>query len=108
MLTVKTFIIHPSHPSIAGHFPEHPVVPGVVLLEQIEIALDEHLQNWEVIEIVQAKFIEIVLPGETVEVKFNDGFMTNPQSINFQLVNSATQKRVVTGKVKLAIIKEGI
>lgn len=105
MQTIKTFIIPHSHPSIAGHFPGHPVVPGVVLLEQVEIALTEQLQNWEIMEIVQTKFIELVLPEKGIEIQLNNEFLINPHSISFQLIDVETLRKVVIGKVKLAIIK---
>ena len=32
-----------SHPALPGHFPGHPVVPGVVLLDAVVMALTRHV-----------------------------------------------------------------
>lgn len=55
------------HPTFAGHFPDRPIVPGVVLLDHV-IRLVEARQGllagaWQV---NQAKFLSPVGPGETL------------------------------------------
>lgn len=35
--------ISPDHPSLAGHFPGNPVVPGVVILTEVLRAIEQHL-----------------------------------------------------------------
>ena len=55
------------HPALAGHFPGHPIVPGVVLLDRA-IHFAETLRGrpglaWQV---SNAKFFSPARPGETL------------------------------------------
>lgn len=64
-----------THPALPGHFPGHPIVPGVVLLDRV-MALAMAVtgaagdtcpaQGWQV---SQAKFLSPVGPGETLHFK---------------------------------------
>jgi 3-hydroxymyristoyl/3-hydroxydecanoyl-(acyl carrier protein) dehydratase len=62
-----TFSVSPAHPALPGHFPGHPLVPGVMLLEQVALALrawrDERL-----VRVAEAKFMAPLLPGERAEL----------------------------------------
>lgn len=52
------------HPSFAGHFPDHPVLPGVVLLDEVVAAAERHLARpLEQVEVKVAKFHAPVAPG---------------------------------------------
>jgi acyl-coenzyme A synthetase/AMP-(fatty) acid ligase len=48
------------HPALPGHFPGHPIVPGVVLLELVEALLAGH--GYRVRECPQVKFLVPVAP----------------------------------------------
>jgi 3-hydroxymyristoyl/3-hydroxydecanoyl-(acyl carrier protein) dehydratase len=54
----KSCRISAQHPALPGHFPGHPVVPGVVLLEEVLLALEESGVGWALEALPQVKFIE--------------------------------------------------
>ncbi|MDG6774321.1 hypothetical protein QCB45_08250 [Thiomicrorhabdus sp. ZW0627] len=63
-----SFVIPQNHPSIAGHFPGHPVVPGVVLLAEVERLFKAHFEDIQILKVVQAKFNRPVTPEQTVRI----------------------------------------
>lgn len=65
MTTIGSFIVPPDHPSLAGHFPNEPIVPGVVLLDHVCALLLDDGGNAISLNV---KFIRPVLPGETIAV----------------------------------------
>lgn len=62
------FTIGPDHPALPGHFPGRPIVPGVVLLDQVIAAARSAFALPAVTALPRAKFAAPVLPGETVAV----------------------------------------
>jgi 3-hydroxyacyl-[acyl-carrier-protein] dehydratase len=66
MEAVATLTIAAEHPALAGHFPGAPILPGVVLLDEIVHALQSTegaAAGWR---IGAAKFVSPVHPGETL------------------------------------------
>jgi 3-hydroxyacyl-[acyl-carrier-protein] dehydratase len=65
-----TITIAPEHPALAGHFPGAPILPGVLLLDEMVCALERERQHagtrWR---IGAAKFVKPVRPGETLTLE---------------------------------------
>ena len=61
------FSIDASHPSLPGHFPGRPVVPGVVLLDRVAAAVEKDW-NARIAKLPQVKFLRPLLPGEEAEL----------------------------------------
>jgi 3-hydroxyacyl-[acyl-carrier-protein] dehydratase len=70
VILITTVTIPADHPSLAGHFPGAPIVPGVLLLDEmiraVECAADFSAAHWR---IGSAKFVKPVRPGETLTLR---------------------------------------
>jgi 3-hydroxymyristoyl/3-hydroxydecanoyl-(acyl carrier protein) dehydratase len=59
------------HPSLPGHFPGFPIVPGVVLLDEtlhaIELLQGAEEASWH---ITTVKFHHTVVPGDDLQLSF--------------------------------------
>jgi 3-hydroxymyristoyl/3-hydroxydecanoyl-(acyl carrier protein) dehydratase len=64
--------IDPAHPSLAGHFPGDPIVPGAILLDYA-IAHIERAFERKVATILAAKFLAPVRPLQTVTFRVARG-----------------------------------
>jgi 3-hydroxymyristoyl/3-hydroxydecanoyl-(acyl carrier protein) dehydratase len=66
---MTTVEITASHPAFDGHFPGHPVLPGVVLLAEamavLQAATGVPAEGWT---LDNAKFLSPVAPGTTLAV----------------------------------------
>lgn len=62
------FCIASDHPALPGHFPGNPLVPGVILLEQVALGL----RAWRaerLSRVLEAKFMAPLLPSERAVVR---------------------------------------
>jgi len=71
MALPHVFTVGTDHPSLSGHFPGQPLVPGVVLLEAAIVPLLEAGER-RVAHLEIAKFLAPVRFGEKVRVTFAD------------------------------------
>jgi len=63
------FTVAHDHPSLPGHFPGAPIVPGVVLLERVLQAIEQVSgAPTAPLRLPRVKFLRPLLPGETAEV----------------------------------------
>jgi 3-hydroxyacyl-[acyl-carrier-protein] dehydratase len=75
-------VIPPDHPSLAGHFPDAKIVPGVVLLDEVVAALAEWRQDSQLTGIPSVKFIGPIKPGQSFVIVF-DSTDTAENQIDF-------------------------
>ena len=63
------FSIPADHPSLPGHFPGRPIVPGVVVLERVLEAIEAaHGSLQAPLRLPQVKFAQPLLPGEQADI----------------------------------------
>jgi 3-hydroxyacyl-[acyl-carrier-protein] dehydratase len=69
-VSATTLSIPADHPALAGHFPGAPIVPGVLLLDEmiraVESADGGRRARWR---IGSAKFVKPVRPGEILTLR---------------------------------------
>ena len=63
------FIIPADHPSLPGHFPGRPIVPGVVLLDRVVEAIEAGYGPLPPLRLPQVKFLKPLLPDELATVE---------------------------------------
>lgn len=59
------------HPSLPGHFPGSPLVPGVMLLEQVALALRDW-RGQRLVRVSEAKFVAPLLPAQDAVVALTE------------------------------------
>ena len=62
------FSIPADHPSLPGHFPGRPIVPGVVVLEHVLEAIEATHGPLGPLRLPQVKFAQPLLPGEVADI----------------------------------------
>jgi 3-hydroxyacyl-[acyl-carrier-protein] dehydratase len=78
----STFTVPASHPSLPGHFPGTPVVPGVVVLDHVLAATESWQQRAvRVSGLKQVKFLAPLLPQERADVALE----TEGEALRFQV-----------------------
>ena len=65
--------IGPDHPSLPGHFPGAPIVPGVVILDEILAALAEWREGCQLIVIRAVKFLVPLKPEQPFTICLSAG-----------------------------------
>jgi 3-hydroxyacyl-[acyl-carrier-protein] dehydratase len=58
-----SFHVDAAHPALPGHFPDQPIVPGVVLLDRLADTVE---REWgaRIAKLPQVKFLRPLLPNE--------------------------------------------
>lgn len=60
------------HPAFAGHFPDAPILPGVVLLDvALQNIAEVNKVTLESCEICSVKFLSPVKPGDVLTIEYN-------------------------------------
>ena len=69
MTAAMSFVIAPDHPSLPGHFPGQPVVPGVVVLDRVLAAIEATHGPLGTLRLPQVKFVQPLLPAQPARVE---------------------------------------
>ena len=65
------FTVSPDHPCLPGHFPGRPIVPGVVILDQVLAAIEAREGALGPVRLPQVKFVQPLLPGEGARIELD-------------------------------------
>lgn len=88
------FTIAADHPALAGHFPGNPIVPGVVLLDQVTGALQLH--GLHATGIVEARFRQVLKAGEQAQL----GMEHQADQVRFRIEHDGCV--IASGKLKVS------
>lgn len=95
------FSIDPGHPSLPGHFPGRPVVPGVVVLDRVLDAVEAAAGGaLGALRLPQVKFVRPLLPGEVAEVELQAAGGAAPPRWRFRV--ACAGDTVASGEVAAA------
>ncbi len=94
------FSIAPDHPSLAGHFPGRPIVPGVVVLERALALLLRDRPGHRVAALDEVKFLAPVLPGDAIVVE-----VAEATTLRLTFVASADQRVVLRCRARLGLTR---
>jgi 3-hydroxyacyl-[acyl-carrier-protein] dehydratase len=85
------YSIASTHPSLAGHFPNNPIVPGVVILDYVRNLLQQWLPMYRIKTLSQVKFLKPLHPEQSFTIRL---IQASPSLIKFEC-DSAEEKLVV-------------
>jgi len=97
MSSISSFSIPASHPALAGHFPANPIVPGVVILEAVIQAAQQH-SGCPVNGIRKSKFVQILRAEERVNIEFGD---IKDQRLRFKCLKTSDGSLLGEGNLTL-------
>jgi 3-hydroxymyristoyl/3-hydroxydecanoyl-(acyl carrier protein) dehydratase len=83
------------HPCLPGHFPDNPIVPGTLILDRVITLLIQRHPETRVSEIISAKFLRPLLPGQVFEV------CAEEKSGQISFACLIDQSTIATGKMAL-------
>ena len=93
-MPVVPLLFAADHQVFAGHFPGHPIVPGVLLLDWAQSVIEAQLGQ-QVQALAEAKFHSPATPADVLELEFQVSVST----VRFE-VRSATRK-IASGRFPL-------
>jgi 3-hydroxyacyl-[acyl-carrier-protein] dehydratase len=91
-----SFTISATHPSLVGHFPNNPIVPGVVILDEVINIIKTLKPELTIDTIPMVKFTKPLLAEQEVLVEIKE---KNEMEISFVCLHK--DSKLVTGQITL-------
>jgi 3-hydroxyacyl-[acyl-carrier-protein] dehydratase len=92
------------HPSLAGHFPGRPIVPGVVLLDLVFDSIKAHVAAPVTLAvIVSSKFLQAVAPEARIDMHIKLADDAQPGRLKARFVASHASAPVLEGSFLLDV-----
>jgi 3-hydroxyacyl-[acyl-carrier-protein] dehydratase len=92
-------LIHADHPSLPGHFPGAPLVPGVVILDEVVAAVDEWRRDSQLSGVHSVKFLAPLNPEQPFTISLS---ATSKDAGEVSFCCSVDERVIVEGR--LAVI----
>lgn len=80
----QSYSIPADHPCLAGHFPDAPIVPGVVLLDYARALLQTWQPKLRIKTLLQAKFLQPLAPQQAFTITLTQ---LSEQKIKFECLS---------------------
>lgn len=84
------------HPSLAGHFPGAPIVPAVVILDEVAAALAQWRDNAQLVAIKTVKFLAPLKPEQSFTIRLS---APEPQNDEVDFRCHTTDRVIVQGRL---------
>ena len=95
MTHVAHWTVPPDHPALAGHFPDTPILPGVVLLDvALQIIADTSGIALDSCELGSVKFLSPAMPGDELVIQHT---LTARGTIRFDIM--AGMRKIASGSI---------
>jgi len=88
----RHYCIDSTHPSLVGHFPNNPIIPGVVILDYVRNLLQEWQPRSRITSLPQVKFLKPLHPEQPFTIQLSQA---SPSLIKFECENAL--EKLVTG-----------
>jgi 3-hydroxymyristoyl/3-hydroxydecanoyl-(acyl carrier protein) dehydratase len=92
-------IIRANHPTLPGHFPGAPLVPGVVILDEVLAALIEWRQDSQLTGIRLVKFLAPLTPEQAFTISFS---AKNERAAEINFCCRTGDRVIVEGRLEVA------
>jgi 3-hydroxyacyl-[acyl-carrier-protein] dehydratase len=94
-MPIVPLFIESDHPAFAGHFPGRPIVPGVLLLDRAQRAIESKI-GMPLEGLPAAKFHSPATPGEELELEYD----IEKSIVHFQI--RCRVRRIASGRFLIA------
>jgi 3-hydroxymyristoyl/3-hydroxydecanoyl-(acyl carrier protein) dehydratase len=92
-------LIRADHPSLPGHFPDAPLVPGVVILDEVLATLVEWRENSQLSSIRLVKFLAPLQPEQAFTISLS---VKNERAAEVNFCCRVEDRVIVEGQLEVA------